>query len=199
MMPISALGGVARQARVGVERDAVADRRQHVQLADLGREARVGRAAQQAVELLDLAALALPAHPRVLAGVPLPVAMEQEEAIRIARRRTRALSAVDAGARARRECGVVDGASGVAASAKSLRIAKWMRGSRLPSASTSTCSSSVVHTGSRWSACVGTIDHRAGAARERRRRSRGAAAASARSASATARWTQRDRDVARRR
>ena len=76
-----ALGGIARQTRVGVERDAVADRRQHVEVADLRREARVGGAAQQAVELFDLAALPLPADPRLLARVPLPVAVKQEEAV----------------------------------------------------------------------------------------------------------------------
>ena len=56
---------VARQARVGVERDHVAHVGRHVRVAPADRhEGRVGRAAQQAVELLQLAALALPAHPR---------------------------------------------------------------------------------------------------------------------------------------
>ena len=82
-MPIERLGGVARQPGVGVERDAVAD----VAAAASGSptcdvEAGVGGAAQQAVELLDLAALALPAHPGALARVPLPPAMEEEEAVR---------------------------------------------------------------------------------------------------------------------
>ena len=45
-------------------------------------EAGVRGAAQQAVELLDLAPLALPPHPDAFAGVPLPHAMEQEEACR---------------------------------------------------------------------------------------------------------------------
>ena len=43
--------------------------------------ARVGRAAQQAVELGQLAALALGAHPAVLARVPLPRAVKQKETI----------------------------------------------------------------------------------------------------------------------
>ena len=38
-------------------------------------------AAQQPVELLDLAALALPAHPHTLAGVPLARPMEEVETI----------------------------------------------------------------------------------------------------------------------
>ena len=73
--------GVARQARVGVERDAVAHRRENGQLPDLDREARVRGASEQTVEFFDFAALALPPHPRVFPRVPVPGAMEQEEAI----------------------------------------------------------------------------------------------------------------------
>jgi hypothetical protein len=58
--------GVARQRRVAVERDAVAHRRQYRCVADVDDEARVLGAAQQAIELLDLPALALPAHPQAL-------------------------------------------------------------------------------------------------------------------------------------
>ena len=54
---------LARQAGVGVEREAVAHVGQHPHVADLDRVAGVAGAAQTAVELLDLAALALPAHP----------------------------------------------------------------------------------------------------------------------------------------
>ena len=54
------------------------------EIADRHGEARVGGAAQQAVELLDLAALALPSHPQPFALVPLPQAMEQEEPVRAA-------------------------------------------------------------------------------------------------------------------
>jgi hypothetical protein len=74
-------GGVARQARIRVERDAVAHGRQDGQIAHLRREARVGGAAKQAVELLDLSALSLPTDPRVLAFVPLARAVEQEESV----------------------------------------------------------------------------------------------------------------------
>ena len=75
-------------------------------VADLHGEAGVRRAAQQAVELLDLAALALPAHPDSLALVPPPVAMEEEEAIRVVRRRT-ARSAPRCPLAPRRACRVV--------------------------------------------------------------------------------------------
>src|SRR5262245_33248774 len=64
-------GRVARQPRVAVERDAVADLRQDAQLAHGDDEAGVGCAAQQAVELLDLPALAFPSHPQLFARVPL--------------------------------------------------------------------------------------------------------------------------------
>jgi hypothetical protein len=74
-------GHAPGQPRVAVERDAVPDLRQHGQIADDGGEARVGGAAQQPIELLDLAALAFPSHPSTFAGVPLPQAMEEEEPV----------------------------------------------------------------------------------------------------------------------
>ena len=48
----------------------VADAGQRVERADLRREAGVGGAAQQAIEFFELAALALPSHPHLLALVP---------------------------------------------------------------------------------------------------------------------------------
>ena len=60
----------------------VLDRGQHRQVAVADGEARVGRAAQQPVELRELAALALPSHPSPLAGVPAAIAMKEEEAAR---------------------------------------------------------------------------------------------------------------------
>ena len=74
-------GGVARQAGVAIQGEAIPDARQDAQVADLDPEAGVGRAAQQPVELLDLAPLALPADPRTLPRVPPPRAMKQVEAI----------------------------------------------------------------------------------------------------------------------
>ena len=79
---------VARQPRVGVERDDVADAGGH----DAGGcavdvdERRVGRAAQQPVQLVQLAALALPADPPSFAFVPDPPAMQQQEAVAAGRR-----------------------------------------------------------------------------------------------------------------
>ena len=140
-MPIELFRGVARQARVGIERDAIAHRREDVQLADLHAEARVGRASQQPVELLDLAAFALPPHPRVFLRIPAPRTMKQKEAIRMSRAEP-PIEALDARRARRQESADRRAARGESASAKSLRIAKWMCGSRLPSASTSTCSSS---------------------------------------------------------
>src|SRR4051812_18411918 len=75
---------VTRQPGVAVERDAIPDLRQNRPVADRQDETGIGRAAEEPVELLDLAALALPSHPEALAFVPLAQAMEQEEAIRIA-------------------------------------------------------------------------------------------------------------------
>ena len=54
---------------------------------DLRGEAGVGCAAHQPVEFFELAALPFPAHPHLLALVPLPIAVKQEEfRSRIARR-----------------------------------------------------------------------------------------------------------------
>ena len=52
------------------------------QIADRHGKARVGGAAKQTVELLDLPALALPSHPEPFALVPLAQPVEQEEPVR---------------------------------------------------------------------------------------------------------------------
>src|SRR5664279_671712 len=70
--------GVARQLRVGVERDDVFHPRQKRDVADDERE-RVSRAAQECVQRRELAALALEAHPDPLLRIPRAWAMEQEE------------------------------------------------------------------------------------------------------------------------
>src|SRR5204863_2513956 len=72
---------IAGQAGVTVERDAVADARQDLGIAHPDCETRIGGAPQQPVELLDLAALTLPAHPDALAAVPAASAMEEVEAV----------------------------------------------------------------------------------------------------------------------
>ena len=105
MMPISCRAASRGSARVGVERDAVADVGQDREVADLDGEARVGGAAQQAVELLDLAALALPPHPPPLGRVPLTQAMEQEEAVGTAVA-VLVVERLDAGARGLENLGV---------------------------------------------------------------------------------------------
>ena len=75
--PDEANGGASRQARVRVESDHVSDPHWHVQLGPQERRAIVPQ--EQLVELLELAALALPTHPLALAGIPDPVPVEQEE------------------------------------------------------------------------------------------------------------------------
>ena len=72
---------IARQAGVGVEGDAVAHAGEDAGVTRLDGEARVRRPAQQPVELLELAALALPAHPDAFARVPLPDPVEEVEAV----------------------------------------------------------------------------------------------------------------------
>ena len=70
-----------RQLRVRVERDDVTNRRQDGEVAVADDEARGRAAAQELVELGELAALAFPAHPPPLTAVPPPLAMEQVEPV----------------------------------------------------------------------------------------------------------------------
>ncbi len=74
-------GRIARQLRVGVQRDDVAHVRQGRDVADDPREAIRAPAAQQRVEVGELAALALVAHPHAFARVPQTRTMGQEEAV----------------------------------------------------------------------------------------------------------------------
>ena len=71
----------SRKPGIAVERDAVLDLRQDAQVADRHGKARIGGAAQQPVELLDLPALALPSHPEPFTLVPLAQTVEQEEPV----------------------------------------------------------------------------------------------------------------------
>ena len=71
---------IARQLGIAVERDHVLHRCQALDGTDDGREPSQ-LAAQRRVELLELAALALPPHPHALARIPAPRAMEQEESL----------------------------------------------------------------------------------------------------------------------
>ena len=71
--------GIARQLRIRIERDDVADARQRLAGTDRGGEAGIGGAAQQAIEFFQLAALALPSHPHLLALVPQALAVQKRK------------------------------------------------------------------------------------------------------------------------
>src|SRR3990172_7639498 len=73
--------GVARQPRIGVERHDIAN----VVGQTMGspfrfHESGVGRAAQEPIQLVQLAALALPAEPMPFTVVPDPPPMEKQKA-----------------------------------------------------------------------------------------------------------------------
>ncbi len=68
---------IARQARVCIERQ----HELHVPRHGAGEKARVGRPAQQPVQLHELAALALPPHPAAFRRVPVPTAVQQQKAV----------------------------------------------------------------------------------------------------------------------
>src|SRR5215207_5801356 len=74
---------LARQLRVGVERNHVANFSEHLALRGRDAEARLDRAATQSIEHFELAALALPADPLPLALVPLATTMKQMKARRL--------------------------------------------------------------------------------------------------------------------
>ncbi len=74
------LSGSARQTGIGIEGDHVADPARHDRRLPAGcEEGRVGRAAQQAIQLVKFSALAFPPHPLSLCLVPGPPAVEQEK------------------------------------------------------------------------------------------------------------------------
>src|SRR2546429_9092578 len=74
-------GRVQGKPGIAVQGDAVADAGQHLRIAHVDAEARVLGPPQQAVELFDLPALALPTDPRALARGPLARTMEQGEPV----------------------------------------------------------------------------------------------------------------------
>src|ERR1044072_8220252 len=78
-------GRVARQLRVGVERDDVTNLREQFGAGRRDDVARVARSAQKAVELLQLTAFTLPAHPLPFARVPLSLALKEVEALEAGR------------------------------------------------------------------------------------------------------------------
>src|SRR5271156_3880187 len=69
-------GGVARELGVGVERDYIAYLEQARQIADHGVEP-VSTAQQQLVQIVQLAAFALIAHPLTLLRIPAARAMQK--------------------------------------------------------------------------------------------------------------------------
>ena len=71
--------GIARQLRVGVERDDVADPGQRRRIADHQRKGVARPATQQGVQCGQFAALALMAHPDAFLRIPAARAMEQEK------------------------------------------------------------------------------------------------------------------------
>ena len=87
---------VAGHARVGVERHDIDDALRQRRVG--GHERRVAVAAQQQVELVQLAALAFPAHPAALGFVVEPAPVEQVEARRLCAR-IDGIKACDAGVR----------------------------------------------------------------------------------------------------
>ncbi|EDT03388.1 hypothetical protein BamIOP4010DRAFT_3075 [Burkholderia ambifaria IOP40-10] len=90
--------GIAQQPRIGIERDHVAHVRRHARrLAFQRDERRVRCPAQQPVQLVQLAALALPAHPAPFAVVPHALAVQQQKALAfVRRRRIESIQPVDA-------------------------------------------------------------------------------------------------------
>ena len=73
--------GVARQPRVGVERDHVANTGRQGGVTFAADKGRIVGAAQKLVELVQLAALALPPHPLAFALVENAASMQMEKAV----------------------------------------------------------------------------------------------------------------------
>ena len=89
---------IAREPGIRVERDDVANPGRYGRAAPAGvDEAGVGGAAQQAVQLVKLAALPLPSHPLALRGIPVPSSMEQHKPVTAGQRAVARVQRVDAG------------------------------------------------------------------------------------------------------
>jgi len=86
-----------RESRIGVEGDDVPHRGGTTGARPpTARKVRVGRAAQQSIQLVELPALAFPPDPFSLADVPDPAAMEQDEPVAIRRSSVSLIEAGDA-------------------------------------------------------------------------------------------------------
>ena len=71
------VSGFARHDRIGVQGDDVLDLAQHLQIARLHTKSGVSVSSQQEIQLVQLAPLALPAHPSLFTRIPLGVAMKK--------------------------------------------------------------------------------------------------------------------------
>ena len=74
-----ASGGATGNSSICVHGDHISDPGQHFQLSDLDPIGGILASTEQAIELDQLASLALPPHPAILSWVPLAVAMEEIE------------------------------------------------------------------------------------------------------------------------
>ena len=98
--------GIAGQPGIRIEGDHIAHVRR--QLADVGpEEGRFARSAQQPVQFVELATLALPSHPPSLRRVPQAMAVEQEKAVAAGDRRVACIETGDARARHGQQLAVV--------------------------------------------------------------------------------------------
>ena len=104
--PDQRAGRSAREPSVGVERQDVADGREDPDVADDLRVARSRGSPEEAIELLDLPALALPAHVEALFRIPGAEAMEEKEPV-VFPCRVAVVQVLDPGARRREDFGVV--------------------------------------------------------------------------------------------
>src|SRR5687767_7877633 len=74
--------GLARQPRIGVERNDIADTRRHGgRLPVAADKGRISGAAQQTIQLMQLAALTFPSHPLPLSLAPDPAAVKHIKAL----------------------------------------------------------------------------------------------------------------------
>src|SRR6476620_8556226 len=74
---------IARQHRVGIQREHVLDSLQSRDISDYSRECLGCLIAQESVELSQLSSLPLPTHPHALLRVPETWTMEEIENVRV--------------------------------------------------------------------------------------------------------------------
>ena len=103
--------GPARQARIRIQRDHIADALGRARsFATDGEERGIRRPSQQSIQLAELSTLPFPSHPFPLPFVPKPPPMEQEEApFASGQRPMEIVQALDAGNRGRQKLPVARG------------------------------------------------------------------------------------------